>query len=77
MRQFRNVLVATIGLVVGLAMAAGIAVLIRSQLFGVAPLDPMVMGGGAGLLVLAAFLATLLPSLRATKIDPMAVLREE
>jgi len=69
--------VATIGLVVGLAMAAGIGVLIRSQLFGVAPLDPVVMGGGAGLMVLAAFLATLLPSLRAAKIDPMAVLREE
>lgn len=69
--------VAGTGLILGLALASVLALLIRSQLFGVAPLDPLVLGGGIGLLAAVAFLATLVPALRATRIDPMVVLREE
>ena len=48
------------GLVVGLAAAAGVAKLIASLLFDVAPLDPLVYGGVAVLFAGVATLACLL-----------------
>ena len=66
-----------LGLVVGLAGAAGIAKLIASLLFNVAPLDPLVYGGVAVLFATVATLACLLPALRASRIDPLIALRSE
>jgi putative ABC transport system permease protein len=66
-----------IGLAIGLAAAAGIATLIRSLLFDVQPLDPRIYGGVALLFALIAVAACLLPSFRASRIDPMLALRTE
>jgi predicted permease len=66
-----------LGLVIGLAIAAGAARLIQSQLFSVQPLDPLVYGGVAVLFVLVATVACLLPSLRASRIDPLEALRTD
>ncbi|HEX5214790.1 MAG TPA: ABC transporter permease [Vicinamibacterales bacterium] len=66
-----------IGLVLGLAGAAGAARLIQSLLFQVAPLDPMIYGAVALLFGVVAALASLLPSLRASRIDPLLALRPE
>jgi predicted permease len=74
---WEGMFVAGIGLVLGLALATTLALLIRSQLFGIAPLDPLVMVGSTGLLAVVVLLAALVPSLRAVRTDPMAVLREE
>ena len=65
------------GLVVGLALAALVAMLIRSLFFNVAPLDPLIYGGVAVLFSLIATLACLLPALRASRIDPLIALRAE
>ncbi|MDB6170656.1 MAG: permease [Verrucomicrobia bacterium] len=65
-----------IGLVLGLLGAAGVATLIQSLLFNVAPLDPAVYGGVAALFGAVAVLACLLPSLRASRIDPLVALRD-
>ena len=66
-----------IGLVIGLAGAAGAARLIQSLLFNVQPLDPLVYGGVAALFTLVATCACLLPSLRASRIDPLLALRSD
>ncbi len=65
------------GVLVGLAISIPVGFLLRHTLYGVAPLDPLVLGGGTGILALSAFVASLLPSLRAMRVDPMDVLREE
>jgi putative ABC transport system permease protein len=67
----------TVGLVAGLAAAAGAARLIETLLFGVRPLDPIVYGGVAGVFTLVAGLACLVPSLRASRIDPLLALRAD
>jgi predicted permease len=66
-----------IGLVIGLAGAAGAARLIQSLLFNVQPLDPLVYVGVAVLFTVVATLACLLPSLRASRIDPLLALRSD
>lgn len=70
------VLTAT-GLGLGLAIVLPLARLVRSLLFGMSPLDPVALGGGAGLLLAAALLASFIPAQQATRIDPIGPLREE
>jgi predicted permease len=65
------------GLAMGLALAVGAAVSIRSLLFGVEPLDPASLGGVACVLLLTAALACYLPARRAARIDPVTALRSE
>jgi ABC-type antimicrobial peptide transport system permease subunit len=59
-----------VGLAIGLAAAAGAARVIRTLLFDVQPLDPAVYAGVAAL-------ACMVPSLRASRIDPLLALRAE
>jgi predicted permease len=66
-----------VGLVAGLAAAAGAARLIETLLFGVRPLDPIVYGGVAAGFTIVAIVACLVPSLRASRIDPLLALRAE
>jgi predicted permease len=66
-----------IGLVLGLAAAAGTARVIQTLLFDVRPLEPLVYGSVAITFALVAALACLLPSLRASRIDPLVALRAD
>jgi putative ABC transport system permease protein len=66
-----------IGLVLGLAAAAGAARIIQTLLFDVRPLEPIVYAAVAVTFALVAALACFLPSLRASRIDPLAALRAE
>src|SRR6185295_19958145 len=71
----------TIGVVgAGLALGSGLAYaasrLIDSRLYGVAPQDPLTLALATGLLVAVALSAASLPALRASKLDPIAALRE-
>jgi predicted permease len=65
------------GLALGLAAAMAVARLIESLLFNVAPLDPAIYGGVLALFSAVAALACLLPSLRASRIDPVVALQAE
>jgi ABC-type antimicrobial peptide transport system permease subunit len=66
--------------VCGIAAGAGVALIVtrsmRSLLFGVSAADPLVYGAVSALLALVAFAAVAVPSSRATRIDPLAALRE-
>jgi putative ABC transport system permease protein len=66
-----------IGVVVGLAATVASARVLRSQLVDVSPTDPIVLAGVTAMLGIAALVASYLPSRRATRIEPTAVLREE
>lgn len=70
-----SMIVAISGAVVGVAIAAVTTRLLRSQLFEVSPTDPMVLGATAVALVLVALAATLAPTRRATRIDPVEAMR--
>jgi ABC-type antimicrobial peptide transport system permease subunit len=70
-------LLAAIGLGVGLAAAAGLTRLMSSLLFGVSALDPLTYAAVSALLMAAAVLASYLPARRAMAIDPVEALRSE
>jgi predicted permease len=66
-----------VGLVLGLAAAAGAARLIQTLLYYVQPLDPLIYAAVTVLFAVIAIVACLLPSLRASRIDPIIALRAE
>ena len=66
---------ALIGIVVGIAGSLASAKLLESIVFGVNPWDPLMLAGVAASLAVVAFLATLLPAYRASRVDPLTVLR--
>jgi ABC-type antimicrobial peptide transport system permease subunit len=71
------VLLACAGLAIGLTVALLSTRVLRSQLFDVSPTDPLTLVLTAvGLLVIAG-LAAYLPARRATRIDPIGVLRAD
>jgi len=51
--------------------------ILRSQLFGVTPVDPLTFVLVPAFLLAVAALASLLPARRATRLDPTAALRAE
>jgi putative ABC transport system permease protein len=63
------------GLIIGLGAAALAARAMRQMLFGIGPFDPVSFTIMAGLLLIIAALASFLPARRATKVDPMVILR--
>jgi predicted permease len=65
------------GLAAGFAGAAALQKAVASQIYGVRPLDPLVIGGVTVLLGTIALAACAVPARRATRVDPMEVLREE
>jgi len=66
-----------IGLVIGILGAIGVTRLLATQLFGVDATDPATFTLVAGGLALVALVATLVPALRATRVDPLVALRQE
>jgi ABC-type antimicrobial peptide transport system permease subunit len=65
------------GIVVGLAGAWGVGRLLQSSLFGITGSDMITYVGSAGMFLLVAFFASLLPACRAAKVDPVVALRYE
>jgi len=65
------------GLTVGAGLAYAASRLIDNRLYGVAPQDPMTLALAVGLLVTVAIGAAYVPARRASRLDPMAALRQE
>lgn len=74
-RQFWKPIV--IGLIIGAGGASALTQLLRRELYGVSPLDPLAYAAAMGLLALTALAAVLLPARRALRVDPMRALRCE
>jgi putative ABC transport system permease protein len=71
------VLIAIAGVAWGLAGALALSHLLASLLFNLSPADPATLGTVALLLTAVAVLASYLPARRATRADPLVVLRAE
>jgi putative ABC transport system permease protein len=68
---------AFLGVVIGIAASVGLTRLIKTLLFNVSATDPLAFLLAAGVLVATAFVACYLPAQRATRVDPIVVLRFE
>lgn len=53
----------------------GVALLLRDLLYGVPPFDPIALSAAAVALVACATAALLVPVRRATRVDPLTILR--
>jgi predicted permease len=65
------------GLLVGLAGSVALRSVVAGQLYGVQPLDPVVMSSVILTLGLAGLVACALPARRASRVDPVIVLRDQ
>jgi putative ABC transport system permease protein len=72
-----GMLMAAIGLVLGLGGAFGLTRLLANLLFGVSARDPITMGAVGALLACVALIACYIPARRATSVDPTVALRYE
>lgn len=68
---------AGLGLTIGVALALFLTRFLRGMLFGIEPTDPLTYAALAGLVLLVAAGATLVPAVRAIRIDPVEALRRE
>jgi predicted permease len=68
---------AAVGIAVGVVGAAALTRVMTSLMFGVSTTDAFTFGTVPVLLAAVAFAATVIPAWRATRVDPMAALREE
>ena len=84
--SFRDILItvlrqgltlAVIGVCIGLPVVLGVGYILRSEMFGLDPADPIVLVGTSLLVIAVAVLAAWIPARRAARIDPMVALRYE
>jgi len=66
-----------IGLALGLALASIVSKTLALVMFDVQPRDPMVYGAIIVTILFVGLMASLIPALRATRVDPMVALRYE
>ena len=73
---WQGAVLASIGVVMGLVLAGAATRLLRDFVYGVSTLDPLTFVTVAVLLIAIAALASLVPALRAVKLDPVSALRQ-
>jgi putative ABC transport system permease protein len=66
-----------IGIAIGLAASYALSRLVTSMVYGISAHDTLTFTAVTALLIGVAFAASLIPALRATHIDPLAVIRDE
>ena len=65
------------GLLAGIVAAVLAARVMRSLLHGVSPTDPMALGATVAALLMIGALGSVLPALRASRIEPTEALRSQ
>jgi ABC-type antimicrobial peptide transport system permease subunit len=73
----RGLLLALSGIIVEFALALAAAPQIGPLLYGVSPVDPVSIAAAALFLIVVAGIASLIPALRAARVDPIIALRQE
>jgi putative ABC transport system permease protein len=73
----QGLVVSTAGCVAGLGLAAAFAHVLAGMLYGVSPSDPTTLSAVIALMLIVAALASFIPAIRAARLDPMRVLRDE
>jgi putative ABC transport system permease protein len=73
----QGLVLAGIGVLIGLVLAASGMPLAKSLLYNVSPFDPVTFAAVSTFLVMVALLASYVPARRATKVDPVIALRGE
>ena len=73
----QGMLLTLVGVILGLTGAFALTRVMQSLLFGVTAKDPFTFAVVAALLSAVAFIACLVPALRATRVDPLIALRYE
>jgi predicted permease len=66
-----------IGLVLGIIGAVLLQKAVANEIYGVHPLDPLVLASVMGVLAVVALAACAIPARRATRVDPIVALRSE
>jgi putative ABC transport system permease protein len=69
--------ISILGCIAGLGLAAGFTRMLSGMLYGVSPTDATTLLGVILLVIAVAAIASLAPSIRAARVEPMQVLREE
>jgi putative ABC transport system permease protein len=69
--------VAVLGCAAGLLMAAGFARLLSGMLYGVSANDAVTVGGVLAIVLAVTVTASLIPAIRAARVEPMQALRED
>jgi putative ABC transport system permease protein len=72
-----GLVLAAVGLLLGVAAAAALSSVLTSLLFGVERMDPLSYAVGTSLLGIVAAVATYVPSRRAARMQPVAALRSD
>jgi putative ABC transport system permease protein len=72
-----GLLLALVGIGIGLAASAFLSHLLESQIFGVKRLDPMSFAGVTAVVTVVAVIACCFPAARATRLDPASSLRHD
>jgi ABC-type antimicrobial peptide transport system permease subunit len=71
-----GLLLAGTGIGVGFVASLGLGSLLESMLYGVSPADPLIYAGVAAVLGAVALLASWIPAVRATRVEPVEALRQ-
>jgi putative ABC transport system permease protein len=72
---FQSALLIVLGIVLGLGGAFGLTRLLANDLFGITATDATTFASVTALLIAVALLATVIPTRRATRVDPTTALR--
>jgi ABC-type antimicrobial peptide transport system permease subunit len=74
---FKGLTLVAAGSAIGLLACYWLSSFVSSQLYGVAPYDPITLLSVAAILALVALLASYIPARRATRVNPLVALRYE
>jgi putative ABC transport system permease protein len=73
----QGLVLAGIGVAIGIVLAGAGSTLLESLLFGIRGLDPLTFGAACLLFTLVTMIASYIPARRAARVDPMIALRHE
>jgi ABC-type antimicrobial peptide transport system permease subunit len=69
--------VSVVGLLIGIPAALMFTDVMTALLYEIEPTDPMAFAGATAILLATSLLASLIPSLKAARVDPLVALRHE